>query len=109
MEGYEYHVWEGAQKLLKSRRVRNILLENSSDNLQQIVKMYLSIYKAGYDIKVLSGVHGNPTRSNTIPDIHKLFDEASLENMESLYDKPLILDFKRLTLNIWWELREETS
>ncbi|KAL3942267.1 MAG: hypothetical protein SGBAC_003506 [Bacillariaceae sp.] len=105
VEGYEYHVLEGAKKLLQSRRVKNILLENSNSDVQQVAKMHTDIYSAGYEIKMLSNTEGTPYRSKMVAPLNKIFAQAA--SVESLLDKPEITLFTKVTCNIWWVLRED--
>lgn len=107
VEGYEYHVLEGAQKLLQSGRVQNIIMENSNKDIEQVAKMYTNIYNAGYEIKMLSNTNGGPVRQSTIDPLNKIFAEA--KGAKSLLENQEIAYFTRLTLNIWWIRRDENE
>ncbi|CAJ1940196.1 unnamed protein product [Cylindrotheca closterium] len=107
VEGYEYHVLEGSRKLLQSRRVQNIILENSDHDPQHVVDMFIQLYRAGYEMKMLSSTEGKPCRPKLVESLNEMFAKVATSSAESLLDKPEIALFTRVTYNIWWVRRKD--
>lgn len=105
VEGYEYHVLAGAQKLLHSGRVENILMENSVENMRQMVDMYAAIYHAGYEIKMLSDVQGNAYHPEMIPALNTAFQGSSVGMDLDQVDKLNVPFLAKTVCNIWWQKR----
>jgi FkbM family methyltransferase len=106
VEGYEYHVLQGAQKLLHSGKVENILMENSVEDLRQMVDMYAAIYHAGYEIKMISDVQGKPYHPEMIHPLNTAFQQSSVGMDLDLIDKNNVPFFAKTVCNIWWKKRE---
>eukprot|EP00980_Cylindrotheca_fusiformis_P005898 scaffold1242_cov123-Cylindrotheca_fusiformis.AAC.7 len=107
VEGYEYHVLGGAQKLLHSGRVENILMENSIQDMRQMVDMYAAIYHAGYEIKMLSGVTGNAYHPELVPGLNTAFQGSFVGMDLDAVDKVTVPFLAKTVCNIWWTKREK--
>lgn len=105
VEGYEYHVLGGAQDLLKSKRVQNIILENSNTDLQQVISMYSTVYHAGYEIKMLSDVNGKPYHPEMVQPLNLFLMQSSPGMMVDDIQESNILLLAKVSCNILWALR----
>jgi FkbM family methyltransferase len=106
VEGYEYHVFRGATKLLQSGKVENIVLENSNKDLRQVIDMYAAIYSAGYEIHLISDVQAKPYHVEMIPGMNKEFQGISPGADESQAGENIIFLSTVAACNIWWKKRE---
>jgi FkbM family methyltransferase len=109
VEGYEYHVLGGAQNLLHSGRVENILMENSVEDLRQMVDMYAAIYHAGYEIKMLSDVKGKAYHPEMVPALNAAFQQSSVGMDLDRIDKNNVPFLAKTVCNIWWKKRETST
>ena len=105
VEGYEYHVLEGAQKLLHSKKVENILMENANKDLRQVVDMYATIYHAGFEVQRISDRNGQIYHEEMVPKLNKQFQEISPEEDLSGVGEDIQV-LAKLTCNLWWKRRE---
>lgn len=109
VEGYEYHVLGGAQKLLHSGRVENILMENSNKDLRQVVDMYASIYHAGYAVKMISNTRGFPYHPEMVNPLNKALEKSSVGMDLSQLSDGTISFLASANCNILWTKREVGS
>ena len=115
VEGYEYHVLEGSQKLLNSGQVENIIMENSNKKLREVVDMYAKIYAAGYKIQMISDVQGRMYHKEMIPGMN-----AEFQQLIDLQKSSAGIDLDRINTdvvgknirfladvpcNLWWNKR----
>lgn len=108
VEGYEYYVLGGASKLLQSRKIENLILENSNKDLRQVIDMYAAIYDAGYEVHMLSDVQGNPYHEEMIPGMNKELQGLS-QGAELSQAGENIKFLAEVSCNLWWKRRNESQ
>ena len=108
VEGYEYYVLGGASKLLQSRKIENLILENSNKDLRQVIDMYAAIYDAGYEVHMLSDVQGNPYHEEMIPGMNKELQGLS-PGAELSQAGENIKFLAEVSCNLWWKRRNESQ
>eukprot|EP00550_Attheya_septentrionalis_P004232 CAMPEP_0198297810 /NCGR_PEP_ID=MMETSP1449-20131203/38433_1 /TAXON_ID=420275 /ORGANISM="Attheya septentrionalis, Strain CCMP2084" /LENGTH=256 /DNA_ID=CAMNT_0043998887 /DNA_START=593 /DNA_END=1363 /DNA_ORIENTATION=+ len=104
VEGYEPFVFGGGKRLLQSGRVENIIMENSVSDLRQSTDLMATIYQAGYKVKWLSTVNGDPYHPESLPQIEKELKSASPGmDLESVGEGLKFL--AKVHCNVWWTKR----
>jgi FkbM family methyltransferase len=99
IEGYEPHVFAGAQQLLKSHMIKNILLELSPDmprnNKSPNILMINRILEAGYRVHMFGGYQG--------PNMPNPFPAAPTNKLAKLLVE-LTMERKVKQLNLWFKI-----
>lgn len=104
VEGYEPIVFTGGMQLLQSGKVENIIMENSISDLRQVTDFFAVISNAGYKIKWVSTVHGDPYHPEMLPQIEEELSKAEVGM--SLEDVGEALQFlTKVNCNLWWTKR----
>eukprot|EP00978_Attheya_sp_CCMP212_P023275 scaffold70917_cov51-Attheya_sp.AAC.1 len=104
VEGYEPFVFGGGKRLLQSGRVENIIMENSISDLRISTDLVATIYQAGYKVKLLSTVNGDPFRPEMLPQIDKELESAS-PGMDLEGVGEVLQLFADRSCNVWWTKR----
>ncbi len=114
VEGYENFVVKGGLALIQSKRISNIIVENSILEEAGVVELLHEFYQSGYKVHALLSVNGDDLKVNAeevnreismIPSsssrrystvVH--YDQSTSPHIHYLYTR---------TLNMWWVRREE--
>lgn len=102
VEGYEPIVIKGGMTLVKSGKVDNILMENSVSDLRQFVDFVVTLYQAGYKVKHISTVNGEPYHLEMLPDVQEELSKATLGmDLDGVGDALKFL--AKVTCNLLWK------
>jgi len=107
-EGYEAHIVRGATNIIKSGRVRNILVESAPDKKtgsQQILDQFFFFWNAGFQIQRISNAEGNLIRGGVK---HAERINYQLKNKEFEGDAEHEFMSKK-KCNIWWKHRDDIA
>ena len=111
VEGYEPQVFRGATNLIGSSKVRNIIFENSLEDLQLVSEMFLQLAQAGYSVHLISNVNGDPFHSEMIDNANKVLKEETTKATgggEAAKIQGLNF-FAKNSCNVWWKLTNPQS
>ena len=104
VEGYEPFVFGGGSKLLHSGRIENIIMENSVTDLRVTTDLLTTIYQAGYKVKWLSTVNGDPYHPEMLPGIDQALQRSSPGmDLDGIAEE--LKFFAKVTCNVWWTKR----
>lgn len=104
VEGYEPFVFRGGMQLLQSGRVQNIIMESSLSDVRQITDFFSTISQAGYKVKWMSNMNGDPYHPEMLPQIEKELTEAT-PGIDLGDAGELFKFFSRVKCNLWWTKR----
>ena len=105
VEGYEPIVFKGGMTLVESGKVDNILMENSVTDLRQFVDFAVTVYQAGYKVKHISTVNGEPYHLEMLSDVQEELSKATLGiDLGEVGDALKFL--AKVTCNLLWTKRQ---
>mmetsp|Transcript_5945 Transcript_5945/g.11793 ORF Transcript_5945/g.11793 Transcript_5945/m.11793 type:complete len:420 (+) Transcript_5945:131-1390(+) len=101
VEGFEPFVFRGGKRLLNEGMVENLFMENSVNNLTEVGEMVDLIYGAGFRLKGIYTVNGDPYHEDWWPTFNPTLEErhGSRENRNESDQMKFIA---KVTCNIWW-------
>lgn len=107
VEGHEYHVVRGGMALLNSRKIQNIIMENSIKNQTIVMDLFKTMYDAGYRIQMLSSVNGDAYHPEWVPGIRSAVETyATSGRVETEEDERVFQFFSAGSANnLWWKLQ----
>lgn len=109
VEGYENYVFQGGQALIYNSNVQNILMENSIQNITVVSDMVDFLYSAGYRLKEILSVHGDPYLESWWDTFNPMLEERHNKPKEGGGDHDDYLEkigrLAKITCNIWWQHR----
>ncbi len=109
VEGYENFVVKGGAALIQSKRVSNIIVENSIMEEAGVVELLNEFYQSGYKVHALLSVNGDDLKMNA-EDVNKEISMIPSRDDSFVYDgssSPHIHYLYTRVLNMWWVRREE--
>jgi len=113
VEGYEKFVFEGGKRLLQTRKIQNIIMENSNEDLELTLQLFTRIYGSGYRMVALMDHNGPPYHSDAETDAETI--AAANEAMRKIpqneregvkHDKVISEFLRKVQCNIWFALEE---
>jgi len=108
VEGFEPHVFGGAQQLLTSGRIDNIIMEHSITDLVESTDLMVTIAQAGYQLNVLSTVKGEAYHPEMLPRINKALETASVGMKPEDISEDLNF-LAKVTSNLWWTKKKRLA
>jgi len=111
VEGFENYVFEGGKTLLYNSNIDNIIMENSIQNNTIVGGMVDMLYDAGYRVKEIRTVNGDPYHEDWWSTFNPVLEERHsvyVANSKQAVVKPLeaesdqIKFLSKATSNIWW-------
>ena len=109
MEGYEKFVFEGGKRLLQTRKIQNIIMENSNEDLELTLQLFTRIYGSGYCVVALMNHNGSPFHSDakTIAGANEAMRKSPQNEREGVKHDKVISEFlRKVQCNIWFALEE---
>jgi len=100
VEGFEPYVFEGGTRLLHEGRIENIFMENSVTDITKVGKMMDLLYSAGFRVKGIYSVNGDPYHEDWWPAFNPDFEKRQKNNIMEPSDQIKFL--AKVTCNIWW-------
>lgn len=101
VEGFEAPVVAGASRLLHSGTIRNIILESSTTDLRTVVDLMATIRHAGFQIRQILSVNGDPYRPEMVGELNTALTESSV-GMDLAQVHTAVRFLSTHTLNLWW-------
>jgi FkbM family methyltransferase len=103
VEGFENYVFDGGKKLLYNHgSVDNIFLENSINNVTTVEKMVDMLYDAGYRLKEIRTVNGDPYHEDWWHTFNPILEERHNAKGEPAQSDQVKF-LAKVTCNIWWQ------
>lgn len=104
VEGFEYFTLLGAQKILSSGKVANIIMENSSTNGAHVLSLFHLIYNSGYEVHALLSVNGDPYHNDeqTLRSVNEAIRTITPSMDPKDFSQSWLIT---VTNNIWWKKR----
>jgi len=109
VEGYEKFVFEGGKRLLQTRKIQNIIMENSNEDLELTLQLFTRIYGSGYRVVALMDPNGLPYHSNvaTIASANEAMRKIPQNEREGVKHDKIVSEFlRKVQCNIWFALEE---
>lgn len=107
VEGYENYVFQGGQALIQNSNVGNILMENSIQNITVVSDMFEFLYTAGYRLKEILSVHGDPYLESWWDIFNPMLEERHNRYKDDGRNESDYLEkisrLAKITCNIWWQ------
>lgn len=105
VEGYEKFVFEGGKKLLQTRKIKNIIMEKSNEDLELTLHLFRLMYESGYRAVAIMDRYGLPYHSDpeTITAVNEGMRKIPLNERDGLKNDEVITDFlRKVQCNIWF-------
>ncbi|KAL7461765.1 hypothetical protein ACHAXS_002174 [Conticribra weissflogii] len=101
VEGFEPFVFRGGKRLLYEGQVENLFVENSVNNLTEVGEVMDFIYGAGFRIKGIYTVNGDPYHEEWWPTFNPTLEKGH-GSRENIIESDQLKFLAKVTCNIWW-------